>query len=878
MQLCDICKKNPAVAKITTIERGKKRVLNLCEKDYKKFSGRRSPFESFFFEDPFESFLGFEDFEDLISRLGEPLPRHREAVEIEKFFSEHTKEVLQKAGEKALEFGREVVDTEHLLLALLDSPGVQSLLDKDLQPIKKEVELISPRKKAKKIKEGEEVELSVSPRVKNVLERSFSISREFGHSYIGPEHILIALAEEEDSLAFQVLNKFKLDSDTLRSLVLKKIGRGKVEELKESTTPYLDQFSRDLTHLAKEGKLDPVIGRTKEIETLIEVLLRRTKNNPVLIGEPGVGKTAIVEGLAQRIVNKEVPESLQNKRLVELNLNALIAGTKYRGELEERIKRILDEILANKENLILFVDEVHTLVGAGASEGGLDISNIIKPYLARGELHLIGATTLKEYQKYIEKDQALERRFQPIFVAEPTVEETVEILRGLRDRYEAHHKVKISDEAIFAAAELSQKYITGRFLPDKAIDLIDQAAARVRMRALLPPPELQELEDKILALKRELAFAESRKDYTRAKEIEAEIEKLTEEKEKLEKEWERKRGTEVPEVKKEDIFEIVSKLTGIPVGDIKLEEKEKLLNLEEKLKERVIGQDHAVKAVAEAVRVSRAGLVGKNRPLAVFMFLGPTGVGKTELAKALAKALFGSDKALVRLDMSEYSERHSVAKLIGAPPGYVGYEEGGHLTEAVRRRPYTVILLDEIEKAHPEVYNLLLQLFDEGRLTDSKGRTIDFTNTIIIATSNLGSELIQKEFEAGRAIEEIKKDILPILKTHFRPEFLNRIDEIVVFEPITQEKMEKIVKLRLAELQELAESKGVKLVFDKSLINYLVKEGFSSEFGARELNRAIKNKVASKIAEALIEGKFSPGDKVKVKFNSKANKIQITKA
>jgi len=613
-------------------------------------------------------------------------------------------------------------------------------------------------------------------------------ARDLEHNYIGPEHLLIGLAEEEEGFAANVLRKYGLTPQALRQATIKVVGRGKEtgKGVRRSNTPTLDKFSRDLTELARQGKLDPVIGRAKEIETVIEVLARRKKNNPVLIGEPGVGKTAIVEGLAQRIVKGEVPEVLRDKRLVELNINTLVAGTKYRGELEERVKQILDEIIANQDSLIIFIDEIHTIVGAGAAgEGNLDIANAFKPALARGELHLIGATTLNEYQKYIEKDPALERRFQPIFISEPTVEQTIMILRGLRDRFEAHHKVKITDEAIIAAAELSDKYITNRYLPDKAIDLIDQAAARVRIMMTSRPAEIQELEAKIQSLKREQEYASSRKQYDKAKELEEQIQKLEKELQEKTEAWKKEIASDVPEVRAKHIAEIVSSLTGIPVTELTTDEKERLLKLEEKLHERVVGQDEAIKAVSDAIRLARAGLREKNRPIATFLFLGPTGVGKTELARALAWAVFGDEDAIIRIDMSEYMERHTVSRLIGAPPGYVGYEEGGQLTEKVRRRPYSVILLDEIEKAHPDVHNILLQVFDAGRLTDGKGRVVDFTNTIIIMTSNIGSDIIQANLTAtGKdklSYEQLKEKLMDILKRYFRPEFLNRIDEIIVF-------------------------------------------------------------------------------------------------
>ncbi|MGH7237332.1 MAG: ATP-dependent Clp protease ATP-binding subunit, partial [Candidatus Saccharimonadales bacterium] len=590
--------------------------------------------------------------------------------------------------------------------------------------------------------------------------------------YIGPEHLLIALSQINEGLGNDTLQKFGLTPQNLRSQALKVVGQGAKEGKVQAktNTPKLDKYSRDLSALAKQGKLDPVIGRHEEIETTIEILARRTKNNPVLIGEPGVGKTAIVEGLAQRIENNDVPEILQDKRVIELNLTSMIAGSKYRGELEERLKEVLDEIVEHKDELILFVDELHSLVGAGSSgEGGLDISNVIKPHLARGEMHLIGATTLNEYQKYVEKDAALERRFQPVFISEPTVEQTEEILYGLRDKYEAHHKVKISDEAIVAAAELSSRYIASRFLPDKAIDLIDQAASRVRIQATSRSAEIKNLEERLNKLKREHESETARKQYTQAQAINEEIKKLEKDRSEQQERLRKYQGTTTPVVKSEHIAQVVSKLTGIPVTQLTQEEKERLLKMEETLHQRVVGQDEAIVATSDAIRRNRAGLTSGSRPIATFMFLGPTGVGKTELAKSLAWLMFGDENALIRIDMSEYMERYAVSRLVGAPPGYVGYEEGGQLTEAVRRKPYSVVLLDEIEKAHPSVFNLFLQIFDEGRLTDSKGVTVDFKNTIMVMTSNLGSDIIRSENEKhkfdivagknGNGLEDARRDM-----------------------------------------------------------------------------------------------------------------------
>jgi ATP-dependent Clp protease ATP-binding subunit ClpC len=870
MRMCDICGIRPATVEVEVVEGGERKILHLCERDYARLSGGGwfSPWESLF-----EDFFFPRSFRD------------REAVDIGEYLSDHARELLQRAARLAVDYGKKEMDTEHVLYALTESEVVREILREfKLAPedIRGYIEHNAPRGTFK-AERGETVRVGMSPRVKAVLESAFHAAREFGHSYVGPEHLLIGLIEEPDGLAGDLLRKYGLTPEAVRQKVVKVVGRGAEEGKVErrSSTPTLDKFSRDLTELARQGKLDPVIGRAKEIETVIEILSRRKKNNPVLIGEPGVGKTAIVEGLAQRIVRGEVPEILRNKRLVELNVNSLVAGTKYRGEFEERVKAILDEILAHQDELILFIDEIHAIVGAGQAEGGMDLANAFKPALARGELHLIGATTLNEYQKYIEKDAALERRFQPVFIAEPTVEQTIQILRGLRDRFEAHHKVRITDEAIVAAAELSDRFITGRYLPDKAIDLIDQAAARVRIQATSRPAEVQELEAQLQELKRELDYATSRKQFDRAKELEARIKETEKALEEATEKWKKSVASEVPEVRAEHVAEIISRLTGIPVSELTQEERERLLKLEEKLHERVVGQDEAVRAVAAAVRRSRAGLKEKHRPIATFLFLGPTGVGKTELAKALAWAVFGDEDALIRLDMSEYMERHTVSRLIGAPPGYVGYEEGGQLTERVRRRPYSVILLDEIEKAHPDVHNILLQVCDDGRLTDGKGRTVDFSNTIIIATSNLGSELIQRNLSAppGQKLsyEELKEKLMEILRRHFRPEFLNRIDEIIVFHALTKEQIKDIVKLQLERVKRMARGQGIELEFDESLVEHLAEVGYRPEFGARELRRKIQTEVENPLAEALLSGEFSRGDQVRVRYDTKTAQVVFEK-
>jgi ATP-dependent Clp protease ATP-binding subunit ClpC len=918
MANCSVCGK-PATSQITITENGQRHQLMLCDEHYMEFMARNqrslSPLESLFHGGLFErlfddSWLPLEDAGDRprIGRLaaqagdtraspaeaeGEPRPggrprrhrRAREAVDLRTFLSESGLDRLQAAAQKAVEFGKTEVDTEHLLLALADNNVVQEILREfklDPEEIRKTIDQSAPR--GTRTGRSDDEQIGVSPRAKSALENALTASRELGHSYVGPEHILIGLVEEEDGFAGELLRKFGLSSPALRQKTVKVVGKGAEEGTVEgrSTTPTLDKYARDLGDLARRGKLDPVIGRDKEIETTIEVLARRRKNNPVLIGEPGVGKTAIVEGLAQRIAQDQVPEVLRGKRVVELNINSVVAGAKYRGEFEERVKQVLDEIVENQDRLIIFIDELHTIVGAGqgGSEGGLDVGNVFKPALARGELHLVGATTLNEYQKYIEKDSALERRFQPVMVPEPSVEETMEILRGLRDRLEAHHKVKITEAAISAAAKLSDRYIAARFLPDKAIDLLDQAAARVRISSNSRPPQLRDIEATIRRTRQEQDAASAAKQFDKAKELE---EKLGTEEGRLRdatEAWKKERGTSSQQVTAEDIAQIVSSLTGVPVSELTAEDREKLLRLEDRLKERVVGQDEAVSSVAKAVRLARAGLTEGGKPTASFLFLGPTGVGKTELAKALAASVFGDENALVRIDMSEYAERHTVARLVGAPPGYVGYEEGGQLTERVRRRPYSVVLLDEIEKAHSEVHNLLLQLFDEGRLTDGKGRLVDFTNTIIIATSNIGSQMIQDNMRADKKqldYPELRDRLMEVLRHHFRPEFLNRVDEVVVFRALGKEQIRRIVDLQLTRVQTTAAARNIDLSFDDSLRDHLADIGYDPEFGARMLKRKIRQEAESQLADAVLRGDVREGDKVVMTYDKGANAALVQK-
>jgi ATP-dependent Clp protease ATP-binding subunit ClpC len=886
--LCDICKTRPATTEVTVLENGRRKVIHICTQDLRKLQQQSaSPFDRMFGGSLFDNFFQDNDeFGDFSSEREYPSSRHREAVDIDQYLSAHTKELLQEAAQTALKFKRDEVDTEHLLYAISNSDVVKEIYKQfkvNPDDVKNYIEANTP-KGVGDIKKGETPQLYISPRIKNVFELAFQAAQQLGHSYVGPEHLLVGLVEEEDGMAGDLLRKYGLTPESVRQKIIKVVGKGAQEGRVEtqSSTPQLDKYSRDLTKLAREGKLDPVIGRADEIETTIEILARRTKNNPVLIGEPGVGKTAIVEGLAQRILHEEVPEVIQGKRLIELNINSMVAGSKYRGEFEERIKQVLDEVIAQKGDLILFVDELHTIMKAGGTgeEGGLDVSQVIKPHLARGELHLIGATTLNEYQKYIEKDAALERRFQPVFISEPTVPQTVEILRGLRDRYEAHHKVKITDEAIVAAAELSDRYITNRFLPDKAIDLIDQAAARVRISITSRPPEVAELDKKINSLKRERESASLRKKYEDTKKLEAKIEKLEKQRSESENNWRKKKGVTTSEVKREHIAEIVSKVTGIPVADLTQEEKEKLLKMKERLHERIIGQEEAVKAVSDAILRNRAGLTEGKRPIAVFLFLGPTGVGKTELAKALAWFVFGDENAVVRIDMSEYMERHTVSRLIGAPPGYVGYEEGGQLTEIIRRKPYSVVLLDEIEKAHPDVHNILLQVFDDGRLTDGKGRVVDFTNTIIIATSNVGSDFIQANLTATKAktYDELKEELMSELHQQFKPEFLNRIDEIILFHALTKEQIKLIIKqLQLERVKRTAREQGIELQFTNAVLDRLADVGFVLEFGARELKRKIQTEIGTPLAREILSGNITTGDVVSVDFDKSSGKMTFVK-
>ncbi len=883
--LCDICKKNQAVGKVTIIRNGVREVKNICRQCSQKSNlgggsfGRGGASSAGGLNDLFGGLFGNifgennlgsgQDFE-----FGMPGQRVRseERIDFNDYLSDEASRVLDEAASFAQENNNQIIDTEHLLHSLLQTDTVAGIL-KQLKVEPKEVE----KELRENLNRGREKaeELEYSPRLKRVFDLSLDEARALNHSYIGPEHLILALVKEGEGVASQVLKKFGLvDAGVLRQKVIKKIGRGTAESVIKMNTPTLDKFSRDLTQLAREGKLDPVIGRSNEIETAVEILSRRTKNNPVLIGEPGVGKTAIVEGLAQRIIAGNVPESLFGKRVVELDLAAILSGTRFRGDMEERLKLIIDEIKDNRDKLIVFIDEIHLLVGIGSGgESGMDAANIFKPSLARGELHVMGATTLKEYKKYIEKDQALERRFQPIVVPEPTVEQTIQILRGLRDRYESHHRIKILDEALVASAELSNRYVTSRFLPDKAIDLMDQAAARVRIQSTVEPDEVREIDEKIHSLKKEQEAAQRSKKNKEADKIKKEIGELEKTKENLFDKWQESKAKIIPEVSAKSIAEVVSKLTGIPVSELTEEEREKLLNLEKKLTMRVIGQNDAVEAVSSAIRRSRAGLGDASRPIASFLFLGPTGVGKTELSRSLAFVLFGDQEAMIRIDMSEYMERHNVARLIGAPPGYVGYEEGGQLTEAVRRRPHSIVLLDEIEKAHSDVFNILLQVLEDGRLTDGQGRLVDFSNTLIIATSNIGFEIIQHEFDKDEKkrmpYEELRSKLKEELKHHFRPEFLNRLDEIIVFRALSKEQISQIVKLQLSFLKSKLSRSGFGLEVSQMATDEIVEKGYDPHFGARELRRVIQREIENRISDEILKNRPKRGTVINVDFKNK---------
>ena len=801
-------------------------------------------------------------------------------------FTERAQKVLALSQEEAIRLGHHNIGTEHILLGLIrEGEGIAAKALKELgletKKIQAEVE--------KLIGKGTQPMKSIhyTPRAKKVVELSQDEARKLGHPYVGTEHILLGLIREGEGVAARVLHNLDVSLNKARQQVLQLLGSNEAQSSQQGrqtsnvSTPTLDSLARDLTASAREGKVDPVIGRDKEIERIIQILSRRTKNNPVLIGEPGVGKTAVVEGLAHKIVNNEVPETLRDKRVMTLDMGTVVAGTKYRGEFEDRLKKVMDEI-RNAGNVILFIDELHTLIGAGGAEGAIDASNILKPSLSRGEIQCVGATTLDEYRKYIEKDAALERRFQPIHVDEPTIEETIQILKGLRDRYEAHHRVTITDEAIQAAAELSSRYITDRFLPDKAIDLIDEAGSRVRLKSYTIPPNLKELESELEEIRKEKDSAVLSQEFEKAAALRDKEQKLREEVEKTKNEWKEKQGQENLAVTEEDIAVVVSSWTGVPVSKLTKDETERLLNMEEILHKRVIGQEEAVNAISKAIRRARAGLKDPKRPIGSFIFLGPTGVGKTELARALAEVMFEDEDAMIRIDMSEYMEKHSTSRLVGSPPGYVGYEEGGQLTEQVRRKPYSVVLLDEIEKAHPEVFNILLQVLEDGRLTDSKGRLVDFRNTVLIMTSNVGASELKRNRYVGFNLgdesqdhQDMKSKVMEELKKTFRPEFLNRIDETIVFHSLEKKHMKEIVKLMIEQVQKRVKEQDIAFTITDRAIEKIAEEGFDPEYGARPLRRSIQRNIEDLISEELLKGTIKKGEEFKIGLNSKGDFIVL---
>jgi ATP-dependent Clp protease ATP-binding subunit ClpC len=806
-------------------------------------------------------------------------------------FTERAKKVLTLAQEEAERSHHSYIGTEHLLLGLLrEGDGlaakVLANLGVEIGKVRQTIESVLGRNERIIIQQ-----IIPTSRVKKVIEISFEEARRMGHNYVGTEHLLLGLLIEGEGIAAHVLEDLGANLEKVRAEIERLLHDSATEEAepapkRPSKTPLLDQFGRDLTEMARKNQLDPVIGREMEIERVIQILSRRTKNNPALIGEPGVGKTAIAEGLAQQITLGNVPESLLNKRVLTLDMGALVAGTKYRGEFEERLKKILDEIRSTRE-VVLFIDELHTLVGAGAAEGAIDAANILKPALARGEIQCIGATTLNEYRKYIEKDAALERRFQPVFVDQPSLQETIDILNGVKPLYEKHHRVTISDPAVHAAATLSDRYVSDRALPDKAIDLIDEAAARVRMKLTTTPSELKDMQKEIKALQARKEESIAKQDYETAASYRDQEKKMKDRYAAEESAWRDRLGEIVPEVGEEDIAHIVASWTGVPVARLVEEETARLLRMEAELHKRVIGQDEPIVAVSQAVRRGRAGLKDPRRPIGSFIFLGPTGIGKTELARALAEFLFDSEDALIRLDMSEFMERHTTARLVGSPPGYVGYDEGGQLTEAVRRRPYSVILLDEIEKAHPEVFNMLLQILEDGRLSDAKGKVVNFANTIVIMTSNLGIRDVNQAqtalgFQMAAADDEqdvdrrhklMKDKIDQELKRMFRPEFLNRIDAVVTFKPLTPEQVKQIAELMLSRVTKHLKEQDVHLEITPPAVDWLAREGFDKQFGARPLRRLITSRVEDPLSEELLKGSFSRGDTVLIDADESGIKL-----
>ena len=800
-------------------------------------------------------------------------------------FTEKAIKVIMLAQEEARRLGHNFVGTEQVLLGLIgEGTGVAAKTLKSmgvtLKDARSEVEKIIGRGSG-----FVAVEIPFTPRAKRVLELSWDEARQLGHNYIGTEHLLLGLIREGEGVAARVLENLGVDLNKVRSNVVKMLGETKPAQSQTASTasggktktPSLDEFGTDLTLAAQEQRLDPVVGREKEIERVIQILARRTKNNPVLIGEPGVGKTAVAEGLAIRIVNSEVPDILDGKKVIQLDMGLLVAGTKYRGEFEERLKKIMDEI-RQAGNVILIIDEMHTLIGAGAAEGAIDAANILKPALSRGEIQVIGATTLDEYRKHVEKDSALERRFQPIIIEEPSVDDTIEIIKGLRPKYEEHHKLKISDDAVVAATELSYKYITDRFLPDKAIDIIDEASSKVRIQTSALPPEGKELEKDLKVIIKQKEDAIRNQEFELASNLRDDEADLKEKIRELSQKWRDENDANKPIVTAEQVAQIVSTMTGIPTTKITEGEGTRLLKLEETLHDRVIGQDLAVVAISKAIRRARVGLKSPNRPIGSFIFSGPTGVGKTELAKALAEAVFGSEDNMVRVDMSEFMEKHSTSKLIGSPPGYVGYDDGGHLTEIIRKKPYSVVLFDEIEKAHPDVFNIMLQILDDGRLTDSKGRHINFKNTIIIMTSNVGASMITTNSRLGFSVaddaekdkyEKLKDTVMEEMKKSFRPEFLNRIDDIIVFAHLSKPEIRQIVDLMFKDLFKRLESQDLKIEVTDEVKDYLAEDGYSEAYGARPLRRLIQKKIEDGLAEEILAGQYVAGQKIVLRLKDK---------
>ncbi|MFH1389219.1 MAG: AAA family ATPase [Candidatus Margulisiibacteriota bacterium] len=908
--LCQKCKVRPATVHITKIVNNKKATYHLCSECAAQEGllptmggGNLGDLGDF----GFPEIPGFFEFPDIFASLLKRRPTER----FFEYFADSANRALQLATEEAQRLGHDHVRTEHLLLALIKAEGLAS---KVLQKLGVDmVNLFSDLESLIGRGEGAPKKLVLSPRAKKTLDYAYQAARELGFNYVGEEHFLLGIIREGESLAAQALHKRKITFDKIAKEIIAEAertqgkipeetgelegeGRDEEEELPPELSenlgggpegmfgfpglgiggpprpskPALTTFGRDLTAMAKKGELDPVIDREKEIERIIRILSRRTKNNPALLGDPGVGKTAIVEGLAERIVKGEVPDILRDKTVISLDLGGMVAGTKYRGEFESRVKKVLDEILAKKRQVILFIDELHTLVGAGGAEGAIDAGNMLKPALARGELQMIGATTVDEYRKNIEKDPALERRFQPVLINEPSVDLAIQILQGLRERYEQHHQVKIPDAALVAAATLADRYISDRFLPDKAIDVMDEAAAKVRLRIFTSSPELKKVQKQMEELKREKEAALTSQQYEKAAAARDKISALEKEAKELTAKWKQEHGSEAT-VTEDDIASIVSDWTGIPVIKLTAAETEKLIQMESELHKRIIGQDEAVVAISQAIRRGRAGLKPPQRPVGSFIFAGPTGVGKTEVARRLAEFLFGTQDALIRVDMSEYMEKHTVSRLVGAPPGYVGYDEGGTLTEAVRRKPYSVILFDEIEKAHPDVFNVLLQILDDGRLTDSKGHVVDFKNTVIIMTSNIGQKEIVQQGAIGflpredreASYEKMRDTVLGDMKKEFRPEFLNGIDEIIVFHPLTENELKQIAGILISDMQKQVTDRGLKLEITEAVKERVIKDGFDPKYGARPLRRAVQHLLENPLSNELIAGRFKEGDIVK---------------